>query len=168
MLALTPQVAVEAYHHSQQTQKQSSRGRVLKQSLRCVCPQPYALAQQLPQQAQQLPLQPQQLLPLPQQPLQQVQQLSQQAQQLLQPLPVLQQAQQLLQPLPLPQQAQQLPQQGLPVCTADSANQAVAGELAQTLAGQIDAVQLRKGPFPELKTFQSIVQLNKLQHMATT
>ena len=51
--------------------------------------------------------------------------------------------------------------QGLPVYTANNANPAADG-VAQSLAGHFNAVQLRKRPFPELKTFQSIVQLHKI------
>ena len=52
--------------------------------------------------------------------------------------------------------------QGLPVYTASSnveATPAVAGNLAQALAGKFSAVQPRKRPFPQLSTFQNIAQL---------
>ena len=59
--------------------------------------------------------------------------------------------------------------QGLPVYTASNsggATPAVAGnlrgKLAQALPGQLSAVQPRKRPFPQLSTFQSIVQLHNI------
>jgi len=55
--------------------------------------------------------------------------------------------------------------QGLPVYCASNAREAtpaVASSVAQTLVGHFDAVQPRKRPFPELKTFQSIVQLHNI------
>ena len=55
--------------------------------------------------------------------------------------------------------------QGLPVYTASNrvgATPAVAGDLAQALAGQFSAVQPRRRPFPQLSTFQNIVQLHNI------
>lgn len=55
--------------------------------------------------------------------------------------------------------------QGLPVYTASNgggAAPAVVGNVAQALAGHFDAMQPRKRPFPELQTFQSIVQLHMI------